>query len=91
MTTSNMNFKGYTFTVTTEDIDGESRTLTVALDGKVIVNDVADATNHEEVVEYLDTTPLDAEIEAIVAELAEDDDADDYRRQVEHDWYFDRI
>ena len=90
MTTS-MNFKGYTFSVTTEDIDGTRRSLTVTLDGKVIVNDVADATSHDEAVEYLDTTSMDAEIEAIAAELAEDDDADDYRRQVEHDWYFDRI
>ena len=91
MTTSTMNFQGYTFTVQSEDIDGESRTFTVTLDGAQVVADTADATSHAEVVEYLDTAPLEKAIAAIEAELAEDDDAGDYRRQVEHDWYFDRI
>ena len=89
--TSNMTFRGYSFTVQSEAIDADSRTVTVTLDGAQVVTDTADATSHAEVVEYLDTAPLAAAIAAIEAELAEDDDADDYRRQVEHDWYFDRI
>ena len=89
--TSNMNFQGYTFTVQSEAIDADSRTFTVTLDGAQVVTDTADATSHAEVTEYLDTAPLAAAIAAIEAELAEDDDADDYRQQVDHDWYFDRI
>lgn len=91
MTTSNMTFRGYTFTVQSEAIDADSRTFTVTLDGAQVVSDTADATSHSEVVEYLDTAPMAKAIAAIEAELAEDDDADDYRQQVEHDWYFDRI
>ena len=89
--TSNMTFRGYTFTVQSEAIDADSRSFTVTLDGAQVVTDTADATSHAEVTEYLDTAPLAAAIAAIEAELAEDDDADDYRQQVDHDWYFDRI
>ena len=89
--TSNMNFQGYTFTVTSEALDAETRRFQVTLDGATVATDTADATSHAEVTEYLDTAPLAAAIAAIEAELSEDDDADDYRRQVEHDWYFDRI
>ena len=91
MTTSTMNFQGYTFTVQSEDIDGESRTFTVTLDGAQVVSDTADATSHAEVIEYLDTTPMEKAIAAIEAELAEDDDAGDYYRQVCSDYYTDRI
>ena len=90
MTTSNMNFQGYTFTVTSEALDAETRRFQVTLDGAQVVTDTADATSHAEVIEYLDTAPLAAAIAAIEAELAEDDGGD-YYRQVCSDYYTDRI
>lgn len=88
MTTSTMNFQGYEFTVTSEALDAETRTFTVTLDGAQVVTDTADATSHDEVVRYMDTAPL---ADAIAAIEADEDDGDDYYRQVCSDWYTDRI